>query len=99
MNDATGDYGYLLKEAQDLMEWEIKESLYGAKANGTVLLDGRVRYTEKILFDATDITGAPDGTALALYVMERAMEGDVNARELVGKLIHAYAKANAIAPE
>jgi hypothetical protein len=94
-NDATGDYVYLLNEAQDRMEAQIKDSLYGPKANGMACLNGSLFYTEMILMEATDLKGAPDASALALFVMERAMEGDAEAIALVNKLIHAYAQQNA----
>jgi hypothetical protein len=94
-NDAAGDYVYLLNEAQDRMEAQIKDSLYGAKANGMANLDGKLFETEKLLVEATDLKGAPDVEGLALYVMEHAMEGDAEAIALVDKLIHAYAQQNA----
>ena len=94
-NDATGDYVYLLNEAQDRMEAQIKDSLYGPKANGITFFTGKLEFTEKILVEATDLKGAPDIEALALFVMEHAMQGDAEAIALVDKLIHAYAQQNA----
>lgn len=97
--DATGDYGYLLKEAEDAMYLHITEKLYAKTGPRAAFINGKAVLMDALLFEATDITGAPDGARVMRYMMDQAIAGDMEATGILDGLIAAYAKANAIAPE
>lgn len=99
MNDATGDYGYLLKEAEDAMYLHINDMLYTKCSPRIARINGCTAAIEDLLFEATDISGAPSGSYLVKYIMDRAIDGDNEATGIIDRLVAAYAKANAIAPE
>ena len=92
--DATGDYGYKLKEAEDALYREIMDAVY-VKPEAVVTIGEASIDAASILFDATDLSNVPSGIDMARFVMQQAQQGNLEARQMVAKLAAKYAWLNA----
>jgi hypothetical protein len=91
--DRTGDYVELLQKAEQSLIDTLKDALY---KNGSMVRIGAVsKPLAVVLNDATDYPEGPAETEIMDVMLRIARKGDVDAQELIGRLIAVYAKYHA----
>jgi hypothetical protein len=91
--DRTGDYVELLQKAEQSLADMLKDAFY---KNVTMVRVGAVsKPLAVVLNDATDYSEGPAETEIMDVMLRIARKGDVDAQELIGRLIAVYAKYHA----
>lgn len=91
--DRTGDYLDLLQKAEQDLAGTLKDAVY--KNLSMVRIGPTSKPLVVLLNDAADYSDGPAETEILDTLLRIARKGDVDAQDLIGRLIAVYAKYHA----